>query len=461
MSETTGALDPTRWASSVVVRDDPILAAELSARWESASAEKGIAVTDLLGLRRAFWRRTTPPIPLSAERRSRLETGRRVHRALEALLAREGSIEVRVRRQGIVGRIDALTDRPIEVKSTTFAPDPADLIEDRPEYVEQLGWYCALTGCSAGRLITVLPGSKSGPELRTADVSFSDLGAWSREMERRAAQLRASIALGDPSALPRCRWYERGCEYRSGSVCGCVGTEPGDESYSGRDVARVTPRPEVDRALGPLLQESLKSARPSSVGRFRDLLYPRRAFYERKRAEGAEEAAQESAVSLGSTPAAYYRLVQAIEGGPAGEVARLVTRTDEPEEEVTAFRGVPYLARTSRTQTIPRADEILTRTPQYALELGFRCAVTGSSIGRAIVAYERSVDIHTAVRVFEYRFHPMSTFSRIWRNRLALLEQGTALGDATSLPACPKWMHADCPHRSECGCAADLERSQR
>ncbi len=54
-------------------------------------------------------------------------------------------MEVRLRREGISCRIDLLSDVPVEIKTGTGSL-PADLKVDRPEHVEQLAMYCALTG---------------------------------------------------------------------------------------------------------------------------------------------------------------------------------------------------------------------------------------------------------------------------------------------------------------------------
>lgn len=448
------------WPSAVRVREDPELAAELRPRWEAAHGERAVSVTDLIAPRATFWRWTAPPVPFPPEREARIEAGRRVHRVLGDLLAAEGSVEVRVRRHGLVGRLDALTDRPIEFKTTTSPVAPDALVRDRAEYVEQLGMYCALVGRPAGRLITIAASNGPVPDLRTLDVDYRDLDGIARTMEGRAARLRAAAAANRPDGLPRCRWFDRGCEYRERAVCSCDGSEPDEPALAPGRLVGVVPRPELDARLAPRLADALRGSSPSRFHRFHDLVYPRRAYFER-RDEAPDVAASEGQRPPSPVSPSYLRLLEVVEGGPVGEVARLPTRSDEPEEEVPAFRGKPFLARTSRAGSFPPAEELATAYPQYALELGFRCSATGTDVGRAIVVHERAADPAAELRVFEFRFSPVTTFSRLWRSRVAAIEHALAIGDPGPLPACPAWMFAGCPYRARCACNAEPGRSQR
>jgi hypothetical protein len=448
------------WRGGVTVREDPELGAELGRRLATASGEKALGVTDLLAPRRAFWRLTSPPVLVPADRQARLDAGRWLHRALGSVLASEGLLEVRVRRGGLVGRIDVLTDRPIEVKTTSLAVGPEELVSDRPEHVEQLAMYCALVSRSAGRLITVAAHDTTVHELRTVDVRFRDLSAISAEMARRAAQLRSGLASGRADGLPRCRWFDRGCEFQSEKVCDCTGREPDPPSVLLEEVGSLEGRPEVDRELTPRLSKELGSLEPPKIARFRDLIYPRRAYYERTEpARAVEEGGPREEAAVVSN--LYGRLVEAVESGTVGEVARLPSRSEEPEEEVTAFRGTPYLLRTSRAWSAPRPQEILGRFPQYALDLGFRCATTGTHSGRVLVGFERAESPQDQLKVFELDFSPVTVLARLFRERVARFERALRDRSPATLEACPAWMYSDCPYRAECGCGAGPGRSQR
>lgn len=448
------------WQASVEVVEDVPLAAELYRRWELVRDPHAASVTDLLALRRAYWRLTVGPVGLAPEREARVEAGRRVHRALETIFASEGAVEVRVRREGIVGRVDALTDRPVEFKTTALAPPAEVIVDQRPEHVEQLAMYCALTDVRAGRLVRIVPGAAEVPEVRTVDLEFTDLAKISGEMRRRADALRVAVDSRRPEPLPRCPWYDHGCEFRESSTCDCTGAEDPERDALRREVRVATDRADLDAVLAPRLSQRLGSVRPTSIGRFRDLIYPRRTFFERTDAGSEFMAPLPGPQPVHFSPS-YERLASALESGPIGEVAGLPIRADEPEEEVAAFRGTPYLARTSRSGAIPRAEEIVGKNPQYALDLGFRCAATGTDTGRVIVAYERAADPANRLRVFELRFRPVTTFSRLWRARASALDRAVAEGSPTDLPACPSWMFEECPYRVDCGCAAPAARSQR
>ena len=75
----------------------------------------------------------------------------------------------------------------------------------------------------------------------------------------------------------------------------------------------------------------------------------------------------------------YDGAVGVLEDGPVGEVHRLLERAGSPDEEVVGFRGVPYIVRTSRAWSRVAAERASARFPQYAVELGLRCAASGTS----------------------------------------------------------------------------------
>lgn len=443
----------------MTVREDVALAAELGRRLDALSGPRPVGVTDLLAVRQAYWRATAPPAPISAARGARLAHGRRVHRVLADLFATEGQLEVRVRRQGVVGRIDVLTDRPLELKSTSVAIGPDELLSERPEYAEQLAMYCALAGRRAGRIVTVILGDEDRVEVRTLDLGFLGLPALSQNMERRAAVLRVALEGERPDELPRCRWFERGCEFRAGGMCDCTGSEPEEVPLFRDAPVEIIARPDLDRELTPRLSGALRSRKPPEIERFRDLVYPRRTYFDRSHGQPPAEKAP-SAKSTSASPT-YLRLTGVVEAGPLGEVTRLPSLADEPAEDVAAFQGLPYLARTSRAVSALRAERLVRDHPQYALDLGFRCATVGATSARVLVAYERPSEPADWVQVFELTFDPLTRFARLWRTRASALSRALAESSPSHLPPCPEWMYPDCPYRAECGCGATPGRSQR
>lgn len=459
MEDAGGSGGPPDWRAAIQVREEPDLARELLDRFERTSGLRSVGVTDLLATRRAYWRLLVPPVPVPPERRARMETGRLLHRQLGTVLGREGQLEVRVRRDGIVGRIDALTDRPIEVKTATLAAQVDLLVEDRPEYVEQLGMYCALLERAEGRIVTFEVREGEVEAVRTVDVRFRHPRAILEEMRRRALALRSAWERREPAALARCPWFDRGCEFRAGPTCDCTGEEGNESAALLEEVRSVRGVPEEDARLLMALQSVVRPERPPTVARFRDLVYPRRTFFERTRPPPPPEP---WVSPLEGPPDTYARLTEAVESGPVGEVSRLPPLADEPEEEVAAFRGDPFLVRTSVARAPPTAAEVPERFPQYVLELGFRCVATGRNSGRVIAAYERAAKESDRLRVFRVDLTPATAFARLWRRRLGDLERALRQDDGRALPACPRWMFENCPYRSECGCGgSEPERSHR
>ncbi len=450
--------DEPSWADAVQVTEDAALEAELEARRARPGPRPAVGVTDLVALRRGFWRRTGPPVEVAPERRERIESGRELHRRMERVIAPTGRFEVRVRQDGLVARIDALTDRAIELKTTAAPADPDRVVQDRPDQVEQLAMYCALAERAEGRLVTLVVRDGTFEGVVTLDFAFRGLAGIREEMGARAERFRESLARGRPDGLPRCRWFGRGCEYQAGSVCRCDGSEPEATPEILERVERVEPRPELDRELGPLLRAALTPATPPSVLRFRDLIYPRRAFFERTSPPNVAEPPTAAREERRDT---FRALVETVEEGPVGEVSRLPSLAPEPDEEVAGFRDAPFLLKTSRSRAPLAAGDLVARSPQYALELGFRCAVAGRSSGRVFVARESPGGAPGPIQAFELSFAPVSVFARLLRLRLRRWESALRDGSPLGLAACPEWMYADCPYRSECGCGREAPRSQR
>jgi hypothetical protein len=156
------------------------------------------------------------------------------HDLFGAAVSSEEYIEQFVEWEGVVGRIDIYEDMPIEVKTTSNLSEEADLRRKRPGYIEQLGMYCAMVDAGEGKVVIY---QREEPEnsalpLAVHGVSFSDLEAIRQEMARRRDLLLEALETGNPGGLPRCPWYERGCDYSSVCDCGtAVFTAAGINNY--------------------------------------------------------------------------------------------------------------------------------------------------------------------------------------------------------------------------------------
>ncbi|MGD1099709.1 MAG: hypothetical protein ABR888_05135 [Thermoplasmata archaeon] len=457
---------PNPWQAVVSVREDAALGGELTTRMGRQSGKRSVGVTDLINLRRAFYRAVRPAVPIPPERQARLDQGRALHRTLGARLSGEGTLEARVRRDGLVGRIDILSELPVEVKTATSLVDPTNLPTYRPDHVEQLGMYCALVDRPSGRLLTLVAGPKGVSEVQAVDLVFRSTPPILSEMRRRADLLRAALTEARVDRLPRCPWFGRGCEFEEASVCACTGREEPSPRAIFEEVETISSRDDVRDRVRVALSEPRSSEGTEPVGRFRELLYPRRAYFDRTApvavpAPPPPSPPPREVLPPSWTPDLYSRLTEALESGPAGEVARLPARGPEPEEEVVGFRGRPLLIKTSRAWSRFRADELVARAPQYALELGLRCATTGTESGVVVVGFERAEVDRDRVQVLELRFASLTPFSRFYRERSRDLAVAIRDRAPAGLLACPDWMTSDCPYRSECGCGGPDSRVTR
>jgi hypothetical protein len=452
-----GAAVPTEpeWRGAVTVREDAELAREITARMRPPGSPRRTSVTDLLSLRPAYWRFTVGAPAMTPEREALLESGRRLHRILGLVFAPEGKLEARVHDAQVQGRIDVLGDRPIEIKTSSYAPPSTDPLVERPDHVDQVALYAALLGLARARLVYV---QATGDEVRGAavfDFEFTSVEPILNAMADRVRALSEACSAATPSGLPRCPWFTRGCEFRGANVCDCTGDERPAPSVADGAGSRSVGRDDLARHLEAAVRLRLAATHPPSIHRFRDLLYPRRGYFD---AEGPPTAAL--APPYEAETDTYSRITEALDAGPLGEATRLPTLADEPDEEVGGFRDAPVLVRTSRAAHRLDPATMLVRSPQHALQLGFRCVATGTDRARLVMGYEKAAE-GARVQVLELAFAPAATFSRLWRSRVRRLEAARIEGAPQTLEACPAWMFDGCPYRDRCACGSPDGRSQR
>jgi hypothetical protein len=451
------------WTRAVRVHVAAVRTGEFGRALLRASTVEPLNVTQLLDLRCAYWGRIAPAPP-SPERSGRMREGRAWHERIGLRVAPAARREVRLRRGDVRGKADLLGDRITEIKTTATVPDPSVILEERPQYFEQLGLYCALAGRTDARLVVVGTGRAGDGATKPVSVAaydcrFENLEAVWAEAERRAHALRYAWALGTPRDLPRCSWRDRECEFRVRDVCSCTGAEP-PAQYPIRDAAReLTLNPGVADAFRRSISDAAPDGAPEPViRRFGDLVYPRRTYFERTLADLSEEWAEEDG-PVSESEARWklerwrfrLRLQDAMETADPGSWSVEGVPTGEPSEPVDCHEGVPYLLKITRASPVTDPMELLHRSPQYFLELAFRCAALGSRVGRLVLGYPMRPRPEDRVRVYEAEFDPLDSFRQMALERREAIVRALATRDPSSLTVCPEWMFAYCPYRASCG----------
>ena len=159
-------------------------------------------------------------------------------------------------------------------------------------------------------------------------------------------------------------------------------------------------------------------------------------------------------------PDLYARLSEAVESGTPGRWhdCRPARSNPKRRSSVSAVaRCSPDLPAWARF----RENELVSRSPQYALDLGLRCAITGTDSALLVVGFERAESDRDRLQVLELRFASLTPFSRIYRERSQGLADAIRERMPARLPSCPDWMTTDRPYRSECGCGTPDARVTR
>lgn len=448
MMPDRGALAPGPWSEGVRVEPAPDVALELLARREGTAERRSVWVTDLVDLRPGYWRNVAPVAP-TAERRALMEAGREAHVRVGHALAPARYREIRIQREGITGQIDLFEDRPTELKTTRLLPgaDPSRSV--RPSHLDQLVMYCALADRHEGRLLLLDP-SPTPPIVAAFDLRVGDLAPVWGEMRERATALREALRRRSPAELPLCPWRGRGCEFEAAEVCDCRGAEPPPRP----SLASLASPPAADAAVAEDVATRIREPPGPAphARRFRDLLYPRRAYFERSEPPDEEEEGS-PAERFGSGDDLYRTLSDLLESGPVGEMSREPTRDGEPIESVACFRGDPILLKVSRAWSATPFDELLSVQPQYFLDLALRCAALARFEGWLLIGYARAPSWTDKVYLYRVRFASLAPLESELAQRKAMLRAAIDAQRPFDLPACPGWMYDGCRYRSRCDCA--------
>lgn len=405
-----------------------------------------LSVTDLVNPRQAYFRWTRPDIQPSLERLQVMLSGTGFHEVFGRAISTEEYLEQTVEFEGIVGKIDIFQDVPTELK--TSGSIPRDVKAFRPGYIDQLGMYCAMTGKPEGRLV-IYKRAQFGrsPELKAFDVTFTNVPAVAAEMRRRRDLLRQALDNRDPTLLPRCEWFSVGCDYRE--ICGCERAAPLD-----RLVSREGSQLAENAALASSLADQLSrgQSRPASFS-LNDLVFPRKAAFERKRTEDPEAVQEESfEARLAGLERAGFKgaLYQTLRYGIPGAFARIPVQLGTLHGMVSTFKGIPTLLRSTRMPRMVDRSYLAETFSHYFDRLAFECALSRHAQGRIVIYYEAlSGD---KFMIYDVWLKDLDRVCAEAERRLALLESGAS---PYELPACPSWMAKFCNFAARCKCGAN------
>ncbi|PYO97689.1 MAG: hypothetical protein DMD60_06045 [Gemmatimonadetes bacterium] len=411
-------------------------------------ARRRISVTDLVNLRQAFFRWTRPDIQPAPERLQLILSGTGFHELFGKLVSTEEYVEQFVEYNEIVGRIDIYDDVPTELKTTGFIPE--DIHGERPGYVDQLGMYCAMTGRASGRLV-VYKRARYGlaPTLKVFEIAYNDLESIAHEMIRRRDSLRKALDTLKASELPRCEWFELGCDYRE--ICGCESAAP-----LGRLVGREGAQIVESQTLADSFDKYVRRE-PSLDPAFKlnDLVFPRRTAFAHKATEDDEsvpvvDPAIEVQLARLERRGFSGALFGAIRFGIPGAFSRMPVQLRSLTGWVNTYRGTPTILRTSKFREMVERARLADGFPHYIDRLAFECALTGREFGRVVVYYEQLQG--DKFMVYDVAFGGLDKIRAEADRRLQLLEAGA---DPKELPPCPKWMSKFCDFAPACGCGGE------
>jgi hypothetical protein len=402
-----------------------------------------ISVTDLLNIKQAYFRRKYPEIVPPLEKQQLMWAGTGFHKTFGSAVSSEEYLEQFVEAEGIVGKIDIYEKIPVEVKTTSTPVDTKDLLKYRPTYIEQLGMYCAMVNAHEGEVIIYQrPTEESPTPLVVYHVNFPDLEAIREEMRRRRDLLVQALISNDPSNLPVCPWLNKQCDYSQ--VCDCATTSV----PASHEIAELAGEIRVDSLTCEQLLSKMAGAQPSQVFGINDIVFPRKAYFERlKLSEGVREEKEEylrSMDELGFLDA----LRDSLRYGAPGEAQRIPVKHTPLADLVQTWQNLPTILRGPKLSSLVERERLPRMFPHYFLRLGFDCALTENTKGRLLLYYVKVPKEDAKLMVYDVNFRNLNAVKAEALRRVELLEKATS---PLQLPKCPSWMCSYCDYRLECG----------
>ncbi|MFO7711843.1 MAG: hypothetical protein R6V51_01355, partial [Dehalococcoidia bacterium] len=394
--------------------------------------------------------RKYPEIVPPLEKQQLMWAGTGFHKTFGSAVSSEEYLEQFVEAEGVVGKIDIYDSIPVEVKTTSRPVDAENLLQQRPTYVEQLGMYCAMVNKHDGEIIVYqrqVDDPSSASPLLVYHVTFPDLEAVRSEMRRRRDLLLEALTSNDPGNLPACVWFNRQCDYSR--VCDCKTTS----QKAAHEIAALASEMYVDSTTCQQLLRKMAQPHPSQVFRINDVVFPRKAFFERMK---AREAAQAGEVS--EEKGEYLRsmdergfldaLRDSLRYGAPGEAQRVPVRHTSLADLVQIWQNMPTILRDPRFSSLVERVRLPRAFPHYFLRLAFECALTDHSRGRLLIYYVKVPKEDAKLMVYDVTFRNLDAIRAEAVRRVDLLEKGRT---ALELPKCPSWLCSYCDYRVECG----------
>lgn len=408
-----------------------------------------VTVTDLTNLKQAYFRRKHPEITPPLEKQQLMWKGTGFHKIFGFAVSREEYLEQFVEAEGVVGKIDIYENVPVEVKTTSHLAKGKSLLQQRPTYIEQVGMYCAMVNVGEGEIVIYerQGAEESGTVPLTAyHVAFPDLEAVREEMRHRRDLLIQALISNDPSNLPVCAWFGRGCDYSA--VCDCSTSSVS----SSHKIAELAGKVQVDEVTRRRLLDMLGKPKPPRQLHANDLVFPRKAYFERRKSvETVSEGkvAEEQGEYLRSIDEAGFisALKDIIRYGSPGEVENMPVQYASLSDLVRLRQGLPTMVRTPKFQSLVERERLPSSFPHYFYRLGFDCALTDHPKGRLFLYYANVSEENAKMMVYDVSFRNLGDIKAEALRRVELLEKATS---PAQLPRCPSWMCRYCEYRDEC-----------
>ncbi len=351
----------------------------------------------------------------------------------------------------VVGKYDIrFGDSTVEFKTKPErVTDVTAVIEKYPHDLEQLCFYAALSPQETRTHYLIFQLDHKPYDLSVFRVEVNDIGAIRHLMKQRVSLLDKALSNSDPRCLPKCRYYDAGCDFREHQVCLCLQAQKAETQALEKAISVS-----IDDKRKAQLEECRDEhgADSRDVLRTWDLLLPRKHFlrcvlgqtdhYERDNEQIAYRDALHKALlrsdALRPLPSELREI-----GGNAMSLPILRTwnhiAIHDPELGRKGRRVVPVILKVSNGP-----KPFMNIPPSYKAEIAIAKIMSSKSLKGVILVLHPNANDTIQALIVSSQQETAARGEGLLRDAISTVARSVERKDIRSLELCPDWVRKGC-----------------
>jgi hypothetical protein len=448
----------------VTVRKDDSIAQMMSAAFsrrynQDMRPKEYYYLTELCNPIQAFWARTRSNVCKSKQTAQKLARGNLLQnrayywmRRMPEYVSEEAYlVGDYVGVSKVVGKYDVRFGNSI-VEFKTKPENVADartVFEKYPHDLEQLCFYAALSPQEMKTHYLVFQLDHKPYDLHVFRVDVNNIGAIRHIMKQRINLLDNALATSDPTRLPKCRYYDSGCDFGDQQICACAQAREAD--VKALQKAASVSEDKKKKAELERCRDELSTDHGSAL-RAWDLLLPRKYFlrcvvgqtddYEADNEQIAYKDSLRKALlrsdALKPLPSELKRVRASAMNLPILATWSYMAIHD-PELGCQRRRVVPVLLKVSKSE-----KPFTSIPPSYKAEIAIAKIMSSKSAKGAILVIHPKANDAIQAFIVSSQEDTLARGEGLLRDAASALNRSIEQQDISGLETCPEWARKGC-----------------